>query len=99
MGFLEKMRNSLFDFSAADKEHEELEAILWAALAETTTDAEIEAFIRHSFNHGDAQQAEMRWALLRKLLVEYRHSDEFLPVSRLLIERFLADMSKRYSHK
>ena len=99
MSIFQKLHSFLFDFSASDKEHRELEHVLKTALTEAVTDAEIEASIRRQFDHGDKQQAQMRWAMLGKLLAEYRQADEFSVDSRVLIERFLADMPKRYAHK
>ena len=99
MSIFQNLRSFLFDFSASDKERQELEPILRTALTETTTDAEIETSIRRQFNHGDKQQAQMRWAMLGKLLAEYRHANEFSTETRVLIERFLADLPNRYAHK
>ncbi|MGI4789592.1 MAG: hypothetical protein ACRYFS_12165 [Janthinobacterium lividum] len=99
MTIFQNLRRFLFDFSASDKEHQELEQVLRTALSEAETDAEIETSIRRQFDHGDKQQAQMRWAMLGKLLAEYRHANEFSVSSRVLIERFLADMPKRYAHK
>lgn len=103
MSIFQNLRSFLFDFSASDKEHQELEQVLRAALTEAETDAEtdaeIETSIRRQFNHGDKQQAQMRWAMLGKLLAEYRPANEFSTETRVLIERFLADLPKRYAHK
>jgi hypothetical protein len=41
----------------------------------------------------------MRWAMMGKLLAEYRHGNEFGTETRVLIERFLADLPRRYAHK
>lgn len=99
MTVFQNLRSFLFDFSASDKEHQVLEHVLRTALSEAQTDAEIETSIRRQFDHGDKQQAQMRWAMLGKLLADYRYADEFSAESRVLIERFLADMPKRYAHK
>jgi hypothetical protein len=99
MSIFQNLRSFLFDFSASDKEHQELEQVLRAALNEAKTDAEIETSIRRQFNHGDKQQAQMRWAMMGKLLAEYRHGNEFGTETRVLIERFLADLPRRYAHK
>lgn len=99
MSIFQNLRSFLFDFSASDRERRELEQVLRKALTDSATDAEIETSIRRQFDHGDAQQAQMRWAMLGKLLAEYRHGDEFGAESRVLIERFLADMPKRYAHR
>lgn len=99
MSIFQNLRKALFDFSASDREHQELEHVLRTALTEAETEAEIESSVRRQFDHGDKQQAQMRWAMLGKLLAEYRQGDEFSVESRVLIERFLADMPKRYAHK
>ena len=99
MSIFDNLKSVLFDFSASDRERQELEQILRAALEASKTNAEVEANIRRLFNHGDALQAEMRLAMLGKLLAEYRQGNEFTAYSRVLIERFLADIPHRYAHK
>lgn len=54
MSIFDNLKSVLFDFSASDRERQELEQILRAALEASKTDAEVEANIRRLFNHGDA---------------------------------------------
>jgi len=92
-------RRALLDFSANQEEGRQMQARLSEALAGAATDAEFEQKFRDALDSVTGSEDEMAWAWLERSLAEYRQGNEFEPSARMLAERFLADIPRRYRLK
>ena len=93
----------LFDFSAGREEDWRfahiLTGILQAALAESETDAGFEQCFRQLIKASSGLEEECTWAWLSSRLSDYRRPGEYASIPRLLAERFLSDIPRRYGVK
>ena len=87
---------ALFDFSGGREEGRRMRAALQEALAASSTDEEFERHFRLVVRSATGLDTELTWTLLGRSLMEYRRAGEFAPASRLLAERFLHDIPRRY---
>jgi len=87
---------ALFDFSGGRDEGRRMQAALREALAASHTDDEFERRFKLVVRSATGLDTELTWTLLGRSLMEYRRADEFAPASRLLAERFLHDIPRRY---
>ena len=87
---------ALFDFSGGRDEGRQMQNALAEALAASQTDAEFERRFRLVILSATGVDIELTWAWLGRSLMEYRRAGEFDPSSRVLAERFLRDIPRRY---
>lgn len=93
----------LFDFSAGREEDlrvaRVLTGILQVALAESETDAGFERCFRQLVKASSGLEEKRTWAWLGRRLSDYRRASEFKAMPRVLAERFLSDIPRRYGIK
>lgn len=87
---------ALFDFSGGRDEGRRMREALREALAASATDDEFERRFKLVVRASAGIDTELTWAWLGRSLMEYRRADEFTPSSRILAERFLSDIPRRY---
>jgi|GEM_PF-2013748 len=87
----------LFDFSGGRDEGRRMQKALGEALADSQTDGDFEHRFKLVVRSSTGLDTELTWAWLGRSLMEYRRADEFAPSSRILAERFLRDIPRRYA--
>lgn len=92
----EEAPKALFDFSGGREEGRRMRTALGEALAASDTDDEFERRFKLVVHSATGIDTELTWAWLGRSLMEYRQADEFAPSSRVLAERFLRDIPRRY---
>ena len=90
---------SLFDFSRGKQEAERIHDILTKALADSTNDSEFEVSYRRIAEAPDELGDAFSWSWLNRTLSEYRLVDEGAPSARVLAERYVKDIPRRYHLK
>ena len=93
----------LCDFSAGKEEDRRvahaLIGILQVALAESKTDAGFEQCFRLLVKASSGLKEEHLWSWLNHRLSGYRRAGEFAAMLRVLVQRFLRNIPRRYGMK
>ena len=97
MGLLQNLWRTAFDFSPGRQEGLLFERMIRVALAETQTEKEFLALMRHMLKQEDYLKTETRWSFFLLRMSEYargRDNDW-----RLCANRLLQDLPNLYGYK